>query len=181
MHVHVIADGFGDATAQTAFVRAAGVCADPVDVAADPLIGRLGPLQGDLDERHALFLFRIEDRLVNRLAVVVGDQLFEVGLDALGVMKDVRFALVLVAKLDLQPAVDVRDVFQVLADDLGAEMDVAKDLRVGAEVDLRAMPAERADLLHRRGGTAAFVTLHPLVSVAMHDGDEFLRKRIGHR
>ena len=55
--VHVILDGPCDGRPQTGFVGAAGPCADAVDVAADLLVGRLRPLEDELDADRFFVVF----------------------------------------------------------------------------------------------------------------------------
>ena len=47
VRLHVVADRLDDAALEAVLVRAAGGGADAVDVGAEALVGRFGPLQGD--------------------------------------------------------------------------------------------------------------------------------------
>ena len=82
----------------------------------------------------------------------------------------------LVDERDLQPGMDVRNVFEMLADDVGIEMHAAENVFVRPKEDAGAMPAKRPHLLDRRRRFAALVTLHPFVPVAVDGGDHFLTR-----
>ena len=66
VRLDVVADRLADAGAQAVLVRAADAGRDAVDVAAKVLVGRLGPLQHELDLDAVFFLER-ERRFVHRL------------------------------------------------------------------------------------------------------------------
>ena len=105
--IHVVLDGLGDARAEARFVRSAAPCADAVDVAADLVIGRFSPAEGQLDADLVFVLFSVEGAFVDRLLGVVADDLFEVGLDPVGMLQLDGFLLHLVDIDDLEATVDI--------------------------------------------------------------------------
>ena len=82
-----VADRFADAGPQSAFVRAAGSGGNAVDIRANVFLGRFGPLQDEIDP--GIFLpDEHERRVVHRLRVPLGDNLFQILDDAFVVLED---------------------------------------------------------------------------------------------
>ena len=72
--VNVVANGFGDARLQAAFVCSARTRSNSVHVAANLFVGRFCPLQNAFDFGVAVVFFGGEHRFVNRfLLTLVND------------------------------------------------------------------------------------------------------------
>ncbi len=82
VYVDVVADGLRDAGTQAAFVRASGVRADAVHVAADLLFRSLGPLQDDLDLDASFVAGDVQRRVVYWPLLALADDFREVRFDA---------------------------------------------------------------------------------------------------
>src|SRR5690606_14012858 len=82
MDIDVVLDGLGNARPQSALVRSAGMRANAVDIAANRLFGRLGPLQDDFDLDPAVVFLGEERCIVNGFLLTFSDDLREIGLDA---------------------------------------------------------------------------------------------------
>ena len=132
-----VAHRLADARAQAVLVRAAGAGRDAVDVAADLLVGRLGPLHRQVDA-EAVVLREHERRLVDRSACSRREQLLQVGLDAVGVLERLARLRRLVLEDDLHALVEVARHLETLADDGRVELDLREDRRVGPEEHRRA-------------------------------------------
>jgi hypothetical protein len=74
MRLDVIAHGLADARAQSVLVRSAGSCWNAVDIAANVLVGRLGPLEDEVQARRA-FAFERKRGVVNGLRPTLRDDL----------------------------------------------------------------------------------------------------------
>ncbi len=72
--VHEIADRLDDAALEAALVGAARRGADAVDVGADRLVGRFGPLQGDLHLLAVALRASVNGSLGDRRLLAVGDE-----------------------------------------------------------------------------------------------------------
>ena len=153
VRLDVIADRLAEPGAQAVLVRAARSGRDAVDVAAQVLVGRFGPLQDELDLDAVLFLER-ERRFVHRLGVPLGDDLLQVVDEAFFVLEHVLLAGGLVLERDLDAAMQVAGDLEPLADHLRVELDLRENLRVGLEEHRRAGAARRADLLQAAGRLA---------------------------
>ncbi len=155
--VEVIADRLDDTVAQPVLMRAAGVRADAVDVAPQVFVRRLGPAKNDFDPGRPLILFGSEDLFVGGPLLRFGRHFFEKAGDSLRVEEFERFVLGLVGEIDLESAVDERNVLEMLADDVDAELHAAEDLVVGAEENRGAVPSEGADFFDFGRGPASLV------------------------
>ena len=82
-----VAHRLAEAGAQTVFVRAAGSGRNAVDVRAQVLVGRLRPLQHEIEPQR-LVLGQRERRVVHRLRAALGDDLLQVVDDAFAVLED---------------------------------------------------------------------------------------------
>ncbi len=122
------------------FVGAAAVGANAVDVAADLLIGARS--SGARLPRGIFFVFfRRENLLVDRFFLAFCGQFVEISRDAIGMMQFVFFLLGFIVEGDLQTAVDVGNVFQMLPDGVGVEMHAGKDFFIGAKENNRVPSA----------------------------------------
>ena len=93
VRVDEVANGLAESGAEPVLVRAAGSGRDAVDVAAQVLVGRLGPLQREIEAHAALVvLATAERRLVDRNGVPLGEDLLQVVRQPLGVLEDVLLA-----------------------------------------------------------------------------------------
>ena len=128
--------------AQPVVVRAARSGRNAVDVAANVLVGGLGPLQHQVEPRAALALEQ-ERRVVNRLRAARRDDLLQEVRQPFLVLKDVLRALGFVLERDAHTLVDVADDLEPLADERRVEFDLREDRRVGMEIDGRARSRAR--------------------------------------
>ena len=83
-----VAHRFAEAGAKAVLVRAARAGGDAVDVAAQMLVGRFGPLQREIEAKAVASLDR-EGRIVDGRLAALGDDPPQVVDDALGVLEDV--------------------------------------------------------------------------------------------
>ena len=173
MHFHVVAHRLDDSGLQSVFVSSAGMSSDAVDVAADVFFGGIGPAEHHFDFGIPVIASDGEDLFVRRLAAGIGCDLFNVGQNSFGMMQFVSFPFLLIAEHDGQSAVDIGDIFKVLADGVGIELCAAEDFVIRAEKDGRAAAAKRAHFFDGPLGDSATKPLLPLKSVAMHDSDHF--------
>ena len=150
MRLHVVADRLDDAALEAVLVRAAGDGADAVDVGAEASRRSIRSTAGRPPSSRRLPSSQVERRLGDGRLLPVGDELAEELGNAAGVRQVERFAGDLVLEGDLQAAVDVRHVLQVGLDQVGVEVRGLEDLRVGLEVDGRAVPAKGAELSRAR-------------------------------
>ena len=175
-----IPDRLADARAQAVLVRAAGAGGDAVDVAAQVLVGRFGPLQHAVEAQAVLAVDR-ERLLVDRLRAALGDDLAEVVDDAFVVLVDDLVLRDLVVEGDLHALVQVADDLEPLADGRRVELDLRKDGRVGMEIHRRPAAAGGADFLERRHRLALPESHLPLRSVALDRRDQLFRERVDDR
>ena len=168
-----------DGRPQPLLVGAALGGGDAVDVAADGLVGRLGPLQRRLDP-DGLVLLGVERQRRGGGLAPVGHQLGQEVGDAALVLEHLLGARRLVAEGDLQALVQERLGVQPEADGVDVEVLLAEDLRVGPEVDAGAGAPGRPTLLQLGGRLAPLVGLRPLAAVALDGGDQLLRQRVHH-
>ena len=133
----VVADRLAEPGAEAALVRATRGGGNAIDVAAEALVGGLGPLQHDLELGRAVLLER-EGRFVHRLRVALGDDLLQVIDQPLVVLEDILLSGGLVFEGDLHAAVQVAGHFQSLANQRRFKLDLGKDLRIGLEEHGRA-------------------------------------------
>ncbi len=87
MRVDEVADRLADARAQPVLVRAARSGRDAVDVRANVLVGRFGPLQHEI-EPQPLVRFRTNGDVVHRLGAALRDDLLQVVDEPFGVLED---------------------------------------------------------------------------------------------
>ena len=132
-----IAHRLADSGAQAVLVRAARGGGDAVDVAADVLVGGLGPLQ-DAVEPEAVLPGHREGRFVHGLRATLGDDLSQVLDEPFLVRVEGLLARALVLEGDLQSLVQEARDLESLADDRRVELDLREDRRVGMEVDRRS-------------------------------------------
>src|SRR5581483_7872 len=177
VRLDVVAHGLAEAGAQAGLVRAARSGRNAVDVRAQMLVGRFGPLQDDVDAR-AVFLRERERRLVDRLRAALGDDLPQVVDEPFLVLEDDLLVRAFVLEGDLQAFVQVARDFEPLFDHRGVELDLREDRGVGMEVDLRAGAARCAGFLQRTGGLALLEAHLPQRAVALDLRDELLRERV---
>ena len=137
--------GLADARAQPVLVRAAGAGRDAVDIAAQVLVGRFGPLEHAVEAQAILAVDR-ERLLVDRLRAAIGDDLAEVVDDALVVLVDDLVLRDLVVEGDLHALVQVADHLEPLADGRRVELDLREDGRIGMEIHRRPGAARRRRL-----------------------------------
>ena len=158
-------DRAGQRLSEPGEVRPAVAVLDRVGEADELLVVALVPLQRDVDD-DALVLRGERDHVGvhHRVGGVhVGDE----GRDAALVAEVLVLLGALVADRDLEAAVEVRELAQLLAQLLEAELgDVLEDGRVGVERHRGAAIRRRRDLLERRHRDAAGVLLLPGVAVA---------------
>ncbi len=148
-----------------------------VDVAADVLVGGLGPLQHQLHLEPVL-LFEREGRFVHGLGAALADDLLQVVGDAFGVLEGVLLPCGLVVEDDLDAAMEKARHFEPLADDGGVELDFREDGRVGSKEHRRPAAARRASLLEAAGRLALLEGHLPLRPVAPDGGHELARERV---
>ena len=154
-------------------MRAARGRGDAVHVAADVLVGGLGPLECDLDRRAVLFHER-ERRIVNRLVTALDDHLLQVIDDALLVLEGLVGLVGFVDEADLHAAMQEARDLEPLADDRGIEIGARKDRGIGLEEDGSAAATRRAELLQAALRDAA-LELHLILGAAALHGDDDLR------
>jgi hypothetical protein len=172
-----IADRLADAGAQPALVRAAGSGRNAVDVRAQVLVGRFGPLQHDV-EPHPLVSGERERHVVYRLRAALGDDLPQVIDEPFRVFEN-RFLLRLfVLERDLQPFVQVAGDLEPLPDHRRIEFDLREDSGVRVEVHHRAGAAGGAELLQRTRRLALLELHLPAEPVAPDGRHELLRQRV---
>src|SRR5690606_37897648 len=129
---------------------------DAVDVRPHVLVGRLRPLERDLDAERigagapAGLAREVErERVAHRLAAAVHEDGQVVG-DPLRVEERVLLVLRLVDVTDLEAAVEVGLGLEALLDDARVEAGLfAEDLRIGAEEDVRPALSNLRALLER--------------------------------
>src|SRR5262249_13182998 len=146
-----IANGLAKTGTEAVLVRSAGTGGNAVDVAAQVLVGRLRPLERDVEADSALVVFarERERRLVHRRCVPLGDYLLEIVDESFHVLEDDLLARALVFERDLHALVEVARHLEALLDDARIELDLGEDRRVGTEEHRRAGAARGAGLLHR--------------------------------
>ena len=142
VRLDVVAHRLAEPRAEAVLVRAARAGRDPVDVALQQLVGRLGPLQHQLGAETVLLEQR-EGRLVDRLEAALGDDLPLELHQPFGVLERLLLAVRLVVEHHLQPLVEVARDLETLADDRRLELDLREDRRVGMEEDRRPGAARR--------------------------------------
>ena len=100
-------------------MRAAGAGRDAVDVTAQVLVGRLRPLQHELEPRTTLVPrpLQRERRIVHRRRLALGDDLLQIVDESFAVLEGLPFLLGLVLKDELDALVQVARRLQPLADD----------------------------------------------------------------
>ncbi len=174
-----VAHRLADAGAQAALVRAARSGRDAVDVRAHVLVGRLGPLQHEVEPQPFVPGQR-EGQIVHRLGAALDDDLAQVVDDPFAVLVDDLLFRPLVLEGDLQPLVQVAGDLEPLLDDRRVELDLREDRGVRVEVDFRAAAARGADLLQRADRLALLEAHLPLRAVALDRGDQFLRQGVDH-
>ena len=127
VRLDVVADRLAEAGAEAVLVGAAGAGGDAVDVAADVLVGRLGPLQRELDADVAVapVAGQRERRLVDGALVALDDQPIQVGDDAVLVDEGVARAGRLLDEGQLDAAVQVARRLEALAQQRGVELDAS--------------------------------------------------------
>ena len=174
VRLDVVADRLAEAGAEAVLVRAAGAGGDAVDVAADVLVGRLGPLQRELDADVAVapVAGQRERRLVDGALLALDDQPVQVGGDAVFVDEGVARAGRLLDEGQLEAAVQVARRLEALAHQRGVELDAREDRRVGMELDGGAGAARRAGLHQVALRHALLEALFPRVAVAPDGGDQ---------
>ena len=120
---------------QAVLVRAAGVRADAVDVAAEVLVGRFGPAEHDFDAGRPFVLFGREDLFVAGRFCASAVSFSRKPAIPSGWRARPSRSSTSSTKRNPQSTVDVGDVLEVLADRLGVELHAAEDLVVGPEED----------------------------------------------
>ncbi len=130
-----------------------------VDVAAQVLVGRLGPLQDEIEPQPGLVVLarQRERRVVHRLRVAApsgssSDSRRCPRRAGTSRASAARRLGRLVLEGDLEALVQVARDLEPLADDRGVELGLRKDRRIGTEEDRRARAARRAELLHAADG-----------------------------
>ena len=123
--------------AQPVLVRAARAGGNAVDVAADVLVGRLGPLQHEIEPRTAFALEHERGARAPAWPRVRRRSSDEVGQPFL-VLEDLLRPLRLVLERDADTLVDVADDLEPLANHARIELDLRENRRIGVEVDRRA-------------------------------------------
>ena len=177
VRVDEVPHGLVDAGPQAAFVSAARRGRNAVDVRAHVLIGRLRPLQHEI-EPQSLFLVEHERRVVHRLGAPFGDDLLQVIDEAFDVLKNELLLGRLVLEGDFQALVQIAGDLEPGFDDFRVEFDVGKNGGIGMEVDRGAAAARGANLLQRSDRLALLEAHFPLRPVAFDGGDELLRQGV---
>ena len=132
MRVDIVADRLAETGAQPVFVRPARARRNAIDVASDVLVGRLGPLQHQVEPR--LTLASLDERdVVNRFCAALLDNLLQVVRQALLVVKDLPGPVGLVLERDADALVDVAGNLEALTNRRRIELHLRKDRRVGME------------------------------------------------
>ena len=175
-----VAHRLADAGAQAGFVGAAGAGRHAVDVAAEMLVGRLRPLQHEVDARAGLVVVPAEgeDLLVHRRRAARADDVGQIVLQPLGVLEDPFLAAALVVEDDADSLVQVADDLQAFGNDGRIELGPGKYLRIGAEEHRGARPPGAAELPRPRHRPAAPEALLPQPAVPLRRGDELGRQRV---
>jgi hypothetical protein len=165
--------------AKAVLVRPARPGRDAVDVAADVFVGGLRPLERDVEPTPPSSPSRASVKGVSCTGVAVRseDRLQVVG-QPLGVLEDELLPRRFVLERDLDAAVQVARHLEPLLIDLGVELDLREDRRVGAEEHRRTAPPRRPDLLQGANGMALLEAHLPLGAVALHRRDQLLRQRV---
>ena len=182
VNFHVILDSLRDPRLEAGFVRPSGVRPNSVDVAPNPRIRRLRPAQSNLVSIATVDIFlRREFLFVNGLPILILEDLVQVSSDAVRVGVFVRLLPDFINKRNLQTTMDERDIFEVLTDDVGLEVDGSKNLLIRSKEDRRPMTSKRFDLLDGSLGNSATIRLEILVAVAMDRCRHLDRERIHDR
>ena len=182
VNFHVIFDSLRDSRLEAGFVSPSGVSPNSVDVTPHPRIRRLRPAQSNLVSVAAFDIFlRRELLFVNRFPILVLQNLVQVSSDAIRVGILVRLLLNFVDEGDLQAAVDELDVFEVLTDDVGLEVDRSKNLLIRSKENRRPMTSKRLDLFDGSLGHPSAVRLEKFVAITMDGCRHLDRKRIHDR
>jgi hypothetical protein len=151
--------------AEAVLVRAARAGGDAVHVAADVLVGRLGPEEGQVEFHAALVaLARLrERRVVHRRRGAVLRRSSGGSPRALVVLEDDASAPArLVLEDDLQSLVQIARDLEPLADDRRIELDLREDRRVGPGRTPSCPCRARAELLRQALRHALLEALLPL-------------------
>ena len=147
VRLDVIAHRLAEAGAKPVLVRAARPRRNAVDVTAQVLVGRFGPLQHQLD----LDAVERERRLVHGPGALLGDDLLEVVDQPFLVLEHILLSGGLVVERHLDAAMEVAGHLEALADQLRLELDLREDLRVRLRRrHRRAAAARGADFLPGR-------------------------------
>ena len=183
LRLHEAADGAVQRRLQPRLVRAARARRDAVGVGEQPLLGRLGPRQRQLDARVVVVL--VEHERLGRdgpLAALL-HQVTEVLDDAAGVMELDALAGLLVLEDDLEPLVQVALGLEPLLHDVDVVGELlAEDLGVRPEVDRgAALATRRANLLDLALGLPARVDLLVVLLVAEDVGRHLHAERVDDR
>ena len=175
-----VADGLAQAGAKAGLVGAAGTGWDAVDIAADRLVGRLGPLQRYVDPGPALGMAAREDKrgVVHRRGVQLPDDAREIVGQAIVVSERFTDPPRLVVEDELDAAMDIARDLYTFPEQRRVERRLREDARVGTEPDRRAGAARRLHPGERPGRLAAPERLPPDGAVAFRLGDQLLRQRV---
>ena len=180
VRVDEIANGLAQAGAEAVLVRAARSRGDAVHVAAHVLVGRLRPLQREIQPEPGLvaLLRHGERRVVHGRRGSLREDFLQVVRQPFGVLIDDFRALGLVLEDNLHAFVQVARHLEPLPDDRRVELDLRKDRRIGAEEHGRSAASRGARLLQRADHRPLLEPHLPLRAVAPYGGDELLRQRV---
>ena len=137
-----VADRLAEPGAEAVLVRAARPGRDPVDVAAHVLVGRLRPLEREIEPQAALVavLEQRERRVVHRRRGSLAQDRLQIIGKPLGVLEDVLLVLRLVFENDLHAFVQVARHLEPLLDDIGVELDFGKIVVSGRKNTVVPLP-----------------------------------------
>ena len=179
VRLDVVAHGLAEPGAKAVFVRAARAGRDAVDVAAQVLVGRFGPLQHELRLRarcpsaaRTALRARASPPRSATIFLQVVDEAFVVLKHGLGARR-------LVLEGDLHAAMQVAGDLEPLANHRRIELDLRKDRR-DRDGRTRVVPVPRAaPSFFSAADRLALLEPHlPLVAVALDGGDQIARERV---
>ncbi len=180
VRLDVVANRPADGVLQAAFVGASRRRADAVDVRAHRFVGRFRPLKRDL-HLFAVVAGCGERSFRHRRLLAVNHEASQEFGDAAGVRQVERLFRHIVLEMNLQAAVDVRHVLQVVADEARVQLGRLEDVGVRLEIDAGSVSTEGAELLQLRRRFAAPERLLPLVAIAADGRHQLLGQGVDNR
>ena len=147
---HVVASGADDAFAHGGLVCAAVGRGDGVGETLDLLAVGIGPAECDVDAALRFIAFERANFALNHIDLVLSEHVRdEVAKPAIEAESFFRLRDAVVVD-DFEPLENVGFDFESLADEVGIEVDIAKDFGIGAEKNRRATDAARSDAFDAR-------------------------------